>query len=162
MSITPKQITAASIADIQLQKLYKTAFPADEQIPWDELIGLIDKMPLDFTAYYEDGDLVGFTIVYPRKSFNWFWYFAVCEDKRGRGYGQSILTHLQERYKTQSFVLDMESPDQYPCDNAEQRKRRHEFYLRNGFRDTHVYRTYSDTTMTIMKKGEVSLYSLMK
>ena len=109
-------------------------------------------MPLDFTAYYEDGDFIGFTIVYPRKSFNWYWYFAVRDELRGKGYGQQILTMLLEHYKGQTCVLDMESPTQV-CDNIIQRKRRHEFYLRNGFRDTNVYRTYNDITMTIMMIG---------
>ena len=49
-------------------------------------------------------------------------------------------------------MLDMESPTQ-PCDNQEQRQRRHDFYLRNGFRDTHVYRSFDTVTMTIMMVG---------
>ena len=49
----------------------------------------------------------------------------------------------------------MESPLQI-CDNTEQRKRRHDFYLRNGFRDTNLLRTYNDITMTIMMRGEGS------
>ena len=71
---------------------------------------------------------------------------------RGKGYGQQILTQLIERYKGQPFVLDMESTTQV-CDNLEQRKQRQAFYLRNGFRDTNVYRTYNDITMTIMMMG---------
>ena len=47
-----KQITAAN-ADEKIKQLYKTAFPEDEQIPWDDLMRLIGEMPLDFTAYYE-------------------------------------------------------------------------------------------------------------
>jgi GNAT superfamily N-acetyltransferase len=160
-------------------------------------------MPLDFTAYY-DGEVkeqreqsqaclnsaesrenstegqafIGFTIVYPRNSFNrrtkqgqsgtcssyalqgggrpkvnWFWYFAVSRELRGKGYGQQILTQLIERYKGQPFVLDMESTTQV-CDNLEERRKRQSFYMRNGFRDTNVYRTYNDITMTIMMRGE--------
>ena len=63
-------------------------FPEDEQIPWKDLMRLVEEMPLDFTAYYDGEDFIGFTIVYPRKSINWFWYFAVCEKLRGKGYGQ--------------------------------------------------------------------------
>ena len=151
MFLTTKQITAAN-ADEQMKRLYETAFPEGEQIPWDDLIRLVEEMPLDFTAYYDDGDFIGFTIVYPRKSFNWYWYFAVRDELRGKGYGQQILTMLLEHYKSQTCVLDMESPTQV-CDNITQRKRRHEFYLRNGFRDTYVYRTYNDITMTIMMIG---------
>ena len=137
----------------KIKQLYETAFPKYEQIPWDDLMRLVGEMSLDFTAYYEGEEFIGFTIVYPRKSFNWFWYFAVREELRGKGYGQQILTQLIERYKGQPFVLDMESTTQV-CDNLAQRKRRQAFYLRNGFRDTHVYRTYNDIIMTIMMKGE--------
>ena len=169
---------AAANADEKIKQLYETAFPEDEQIPWDDLIRLVGEMPLDFTAYYdgevmeqqehnqaclnfaesrqnstESQDFIGFTIVYPRKSFNWLWYFAVSKELRGKGYGQQILTKLIERYEDQPFVLDMESTTQV-CDNLEQRKQRRTFYLRNGFRDTNVYCTYNDITMTIMMRGK--------
>lgn len=147
------QITATDTIDEQLKQLYQTAFPENEQIPWNDLVRLIGEMHLDFTAYYQGEDLIGFTIVYPRPSFNWYWYFAVKEELRGKGLGQQILTALIEKYKGQSCVLDMESPHQ-PCNNAEQRQRRHAFYLRNGFRDTNLYRTYDDIEMTIMMMGD--------
>ena len=146
------QINAAN-ADEQIKRLYETAFPEGEQIPWEDLMRLVDEMSLDFTAYYDGALFVGFTIVYPRPAFNWYWYFAVRDDLRGQGYGQRILSQLIEHYKGQPCVLDMESPTQ-ECDNSEQRKRRHAFYLRNGFRDTHLYRTYNDVTMTIMTMGD--------
>ena len=100
--MTTRQITAAN-ADEKIKQLYETAFPEDEQIPWDDLMRLIGEMPLDFTAYYDGEEFIGFTIVYPRKSINWFWYFAVCEELRGKGYGQQILTQMIEHYKGQSL-----------------------------------------------------------
>lgn len=149
-----RKITPADADDEQLKRLYQTAFPENEQIPWHDLMRLIDEMSLDFTAYYDGDVFVGFTIVYPRPSFSWYWYFAVREDLRGKGLGQQILTQLIERYKGQRCVLDMESPEQNPCPNPEQRQRRRAFYLRNGFRDTHVYRKYDDIEMTIMMMGD--------
>ena len=150
--MTTKQITASN-ADEQIRELYETAFPAGEQIPWDDLMRLVGEMPLDFTAYYDGDTFIGFTIVYPRKSFNWYWYFAVRDELRDKGYGQRVLTQLIEHYMGQTCVLDMESPTQV-CENSEQCKRRHAFYLRNGFRDTYLYRTYNDIAMTIMMMGE--------
>ena len=149
--MTERQITKANAGE-QIKQLYETAFPENEQIPWKDLMRLIDQMSLDFTAYYDGEQFVGFTIVYPRMTFNWYWYFAVCDELRGKGYGQQILTQLIERYNGQTCVLDMESPTQV-SDNIVKRKRRHAFYLRNGFRDTHVYRSYNDITMTIMMTG---------
>ena len=150
--MTTKQITAGNV-DEQIKQLYETAFPEEEQIPWDDLVRLIGKMHLDFTAYYDGDTFVGFTIIYPRPSFSWYWYFAVCEELRGKGYGQQILSDVKERYKGQISVFDMESPQQ-ECANIEQRKRRHAFYLRNGFRDTNVYRRFDEVEMTIMMMGE--------
>ncbi len=153
MGMEELKITSMHSQSSMLRDLYKTAFPKDEQIPWDDLMRLIDQMSLDFTAYYEDGEFVGFTTVYPRPSFNWYWYFAVCEDLRGKGIGQKILSQLIKKYEGQPCVLDMESPYQNPCDNIVQRKRRHDFYLRNGFRDTNVFRNYGDLEMTVMMMG---------
>ena len=150
--MTEKKITIATVGQ-QIRQLYEAAFPEGEQIPWNDLMRLVDEMPLDFTAYYDGEEFIGFTIVYPRKSFNWYWYFAVREELRGKGYGQQILTQLIEHYKGQTSVLDMESPTQV-CENTNQRKRRHDFYLRSGFRDTNVYRTYNDITWTIMMMGK--------
>lgn len=114
---------------------------------------LMGRMNLDFTAYYDEDLFVGFTIVYPRKSFNWFWYFAVREDLRGKGYGQQILTMLIEKYKDCSNILDMESPDQL-CPNMEQRKRRSGFYLRNGFRNTGVGKSFEGIDYVILQNGD--------
>ena len=171
-----KQITTDNVIDKQIKNLYQTAFPENEQIPWDDLVRLIGEMHLDFIAYYEGNDFIGFTIVFPYepltssssvatqpcssklrrpsllRPFNWYWYFAVRPELRGQGKGQRILTALLEKYKGQSCVLDMESPRQ-DCDNKEQRQRRHAFYLCNGFRDTNVYRCWDDLEMTIMMIG---------
>ena len=149
--MTQNQITATNVNE-QIKHLYQTAFPENEQIPWDELVRLIGEMHLDFTAYFEGESFIGFTIVFPYEPFNWYWYFAVRPELRGQGIGQQRLTTLLEKYKGQSCVLDMESPRQ-ECDNKEQRQRRHAFYLRNGFRDTNVYRCWDDLEMTIMMIG---------
>ena len=139
--------------NVEVRSLYESAFPKEEQIPWTDLMKLVKSMSLDFSVYSEDGNLVGLTIVYPRPQFNWFWYFAVPETLRGNGIGQKILSQLLEKYKDQSNILDMESPEQV-CENSMQRKRRHAFYLRNGFRDTGVGKSFKGIDYTILMIGE--------
>ena len=148
-----KQITTTNANDEQIKRLYQISFPENEQIPWNDLVRLIDEMNLDFTAYYEKDIFIGFTVVFPHEPFNWYWYFAVVPELRGQGRGQKILTTLIEKYKGKTCVLDMESPKQ-KCNNSEQRIRRRNFYIRNGFRDTNLYRTYNDIEMTIMIIGD--------
>ena len=154
-AMTSRQLTAAQADNEALRRLYETAFPREEQIPFRDLLRLMDEMPLDCTAYYEGTRFIGFTIVYPHEPFTWFWYFAVLEELRGRGYGQAILTELISRYRGRTCILDMESPRQ-PCANREQRLRRQAFYLRNGFCETHVYRTFANIEYTILMLGEGS------
>ena len=149
-----RKMTSITALDEQVRGLYETAFPKEEQIPFGDLMELMDTMSLDFTAYYENEGFVGFTIVYPRKSFNWFWYFAVRGELRGKGYGQQILSMLIEKYKGFMNILDMESPDQLECDNLEQRKRRCAFYLRNGFRKTGVGKSFEGIDYAILMNGE--------
>ncbi len=138
----------------EVRSLYESAFPKEEQIPYDDLVRLIDQMPLDSVAYYDGEQFVGLTIVYPHAPYNWFWYFAVQEDLRGQGYGQRMLSHIIEQYKGRPLILDLESPDQLDCPNPEQRIRRYSFYLRSGFCDTKVYRSFDGITYTILMLGE--------
>lgn len=68
--MTEKKITSKDIDSQKLVALYKEAFPVEEQLPWKDLMRLTDEMPLDFTAYYDDGTFIRFTIVYLYKDYN--------------------------------------------------------------------------------------------
>ncbi len=144
----------SAAADPALRALYESAFPDEERIPWDDLLRLVGEMPLEFAEYRDGGELLGLTIVYPRTRLSWFWYFAVPEEKRGRGIGQRILSALLSRYEGRSMVLDMEDPAQPDAPNPEQRRRRTAFYLRNGFRETGIGRNYGPVAMTMLLFGD--------
>ena len=144
----------SAAADPALRALYESAFPREERIPWDDLLRLVREMPLEFAEYREGAELLGITIVYPRPRLSWFWYFAVPEEKRGRGVGQRILSALLARYEGRSAVLDMEDPAQPGAPNSEQRHRRAAFYRRNGFRETGVGKTFGPVAMTILLRGD--------
>jgi len=150
--MTSRQLYSCDLGS-ELQQLYESAFPVEEQIPWTNIVKLVDSMHLDVTSYYDNEEMIGFTIVYPRPSYNWFWYFAVKPELRGRGIGQTILSMLIKKYENQSNIMDIEQPRQ-DSNNAEQRRRRHDFYVRNGFRDTGVGRTFDGAEMTILMNGE--------
>ena len=151
--MTHKQLKDATEFTGEIKALYQSAFPSEEQIPWDDLMTLVDTMSLDFTIYFCDNHMVGFTIVCPLKRFNWFWYFAVKPQLRGQGMGQKILSQLIDKYRDDDNILDMESPWQEHCPNPEQRRRRHNFYKRNGFHDTQAKRTFEGIEYTIMMRG---------
>ena len=144
----------SAAANPALRSLYENSFPDEERIPWKDLLRLVEEMPLEFAEYREGTLLLGITIVYPRPRLSWFWYFAVPEEKRGRGIGQRILSALLARYEGRSMVLDMEDPAQPDAPNPEQRRRRTAFYLRNGFRETGIGRNYGSVAMTMLLFGD--------
>ena len=148
-------INSRNADDAALRRLYETAFPVEEQIPYDDLIYLLDAMDIDYVAYYDGEMLVGFTLVLRLPRYNWGWYFAVCDELRGKGYGQEILSAVLEKYRDERpFVIDIESPYQPDAPNPEQRKRRHAFYVRNGLKDTPTSRTWENLTFTIMTNSD--------
>ena len=148
-------INSGNADNEELRRLYETAFPEQEQIPYDDLIELLDKMDIDYTAYYDDDVLVGLTMVLRLPRYNWAWYFAVRDDLRGRGYGQGILSMVLEKYRNDHpFIMDIESPYQPDAPNPEQRRRRHAFYVRNGFKDTPTSRTWDGLTFTILTHSD--------
>lgn len=149
------QINSSNADDAALRRLYETAFPVEEQIPYDDLIYLLDAMDIDYTAYYEGEMLVGLTMVLRLPKYNWGWYFAVQDELRGKGIGQGILSAVLDKYRDGNpFVIDIESPLQFNAPNPDQRKRRHAFYLRNGLKDTETSRTYEGITYTIMTSSD--------
>ncbi|MBQ6079179.1 MAG: GNAT family N-acetyltransferase [Muribaculaceae bacterium] len=149
------EINSRNANDVELRRLYETAFPEQEQIPYDDLIYLLDAMDIDYTAYYEEDMLVGLTMVLRLPKYNWGWYFAVRDELRGKGIGQGILTTVLNKYSEGNpFVIDIESPLQADAPNPEQRKRRHAFYLRNGMRDTGTSRSWDGLTFTILTNSD--------
>lgn len=106
-----KAINSGNADNVELRRLYETAFPLQEQIPYDDLIHLLDAMDIDYTAYYDDEMLAGLTMVLRLPRYNWGWYFAVPEDLRGKGIGQTILNAVLDKYREERpFIMDIESP----------------------------------------------------
>ena len=149
------QINSCNAGNVALRRLYETAFPVGEQIPYDDLIHLLDVMDIDYTAYYDGEMLVGLMMVLRLPRYNWAWYFAVQEELRGHGYGQAIFSAVLDKYRgKRPFIMDIESPNQPDAPNPGQRKRRHAFYLRNGMRDTGTCRSYNGITFTILSSSD--------
>ena len=129
--MTEKRITIAT-ADEQIRQLYETAFPQNEQIPWDDLMRLVGEMPLDFTAYYdrevmeqreqsqaclnsaelrensaEGQTFIGFTIVYQRKST---WSMPTeSESVNKYDYNSLYQTHAEKKYFQVQYDLQFRS-----------------------------------------------------
>ena len=118
-----------------LRRLYQTAFPKEEQMPW-WILGLTSlRRDMGVEGFYEGDRLRGFTHSVVTEDVLFLLFFAVNDDCRGQGWGSEILTKLKEENPGRTIVLNVELLDP-KADNYDQRLRRMAFYKNNGFFDT--------------------------
>lgn len=118
-------------------KLYNDSFPFDERIPWERLYhSLADDRIMQ--AYYEEDRLIGLTCVFLHENLVYLSYLAIIPALRNHGYGSKVLKHLQDEYPDHPFVIDIEEalPE---ADNYEERVRRRNFYIHNGYQSTGIF-----------------------
>ena len=149
------QINSTSANDDELRKLYEASFPKEERIPYEELVKALDLMDIDYTAYYDGDKFIALSIISRLPRFSIGNYFAVKEELRGKGLGQKLLRMILDKYKTGNpFIIDVESPTQEGAPNLAIRKRRHDFYVRNGLRDTGMYYDYNGVSLSVMSNSQ--------
>ena len=91
-----------------LKKLYKEAFPKNEQVPFWLLKRLSKKDNVNFYGIYEEAKFAGlvYNVIY--KDIVFIFYLAIDKNARGNGYGGKILSLLKEKYKDYRIVLNIE------------------------------------------------------
>lgn len=117
------------------RKLYHTAFPKEEQLPWWILRCTTIHKDTVITSYYHGNEFIGFTHTTEAKDILFVMFFAVREDIRNQGFGSAILEHIKRAYPGHAIVLNVEPLDDQ-AQNAQQRILRMRFYQKNGFHDT--------------------------
>ena len=115
-----------------VKKLYLSAFPAYERLPYLLMKILTAKKGVLFTEYYDDNEFCGFTYTVETDYTLFLYFLAVDESKRNLGYGSKILQHVKQSYPNKTITLNIEPLDE-TADNYATRVRRLGFYKRNGF-----------------------------
>ena len=116
-------------------KLYNEAFPKDERIPIWLLKMLARKNKAKFYGIYDNEKFVGLVYNIFYKDIVFVFYLAIDKATRGQGYGTKVLDSIKEKYKNYRIILCIEPVDEN-SDNYEQRVKRKNFYLKNGFEDS--------------------------
>jgi len=65
-------------------------------------------------------------------------YLAIDASQRAKGYGSQILSQIREAYPNNRIILNIEAEDETADNNAE-RKKRKQFYMRNGYSSAGVF-----------------------
>lgn len=122
---------------LKLRKLYKTAFPKCEQKPlW--LVWTVQLQgKTDIWIIEQEGEFAGFAITMKGRDLVLLDYLAISDEKRGGGIGSRTLKSLFEKYRGKRFFLEIENV-YVPAENLEERKRRKQFYQKNGMQEMHI------------------------
>lgn len=117
---------------LNIVHLYRKAFPRAEKKPFFLMLKKRKEGSMELLAIEdENGRFLGLAIMVLYGELALLDYFAISPKERGGGIGSEALQMLKARYGEKKFFLEIEST-QTESANSEQRKRRKQFYLRNG------------------------------
>ncbi|OFI46096.1 hypothetical protein BG262_06320 [Floricoccus penangensis] len=136
------------------EKTYIEAFPPEERLPFEQLVKMTnDNDHIHLSIIKKDEENVGILFHGELSDTEAYVFFFAIDNKfRNGGYGTKILSMLKERFPD-GIILESEELGLADSDNEEQRLRRYNFYLRNGFKDSkHLMKIY-DLSFHILTTG---------
>lgn len=120
----------------QIKELYISAFPENERRSLMPLMQ--DKTGHgEVFAFYDGTVFCGFACLLTSKNISHIIYLAILESLRGKGYGSAVLAAIAGLKPDKKIIVDIEAANKH-VENIEQRCKRKQFYLHNGFRETEV------------------------
>ena len=120
-----------------IEPLYVSSFPEEERPPVEMFFSFALKEDNDIYAVYDNNSFIGFANLLFYKDLCYLFFLAVSPEYRNKGYGSQIIQEVLKKYPDKTFILCYDEVDDKYSDN-ELRKRRREFYLRNGFKDNNL------------------------
>lgn len=122
----------------RLKALYLESFPREERLPFWYMVKKTKKEGVDLFSLYAGEEFIGLMHTVEHGDIVFIWYLALVPSKHGAGYGSRILQDVNQVYPNKRIILNIEIDDP-ASDNYEQRKRRKQFYLRNGYESHGLY-----------------------
>ncbi|MFA5527622.1 MAG: GNAT family N-acetyltransferase [Peptostreptococcales bacterium] len=121
----------------RIKRLFVTAFPAYERIPFKLAMGKSKESDLiEFLSIWDDQTWIGLLYTATKDRLTYIFYFAIDESLRSKGYGGEALSEIIKKYSDRCIILNIEET----ANNAphHQRLKRKNFYLRNNFKDVRI------------------------
>ena len=119
----------------KVRELYEASFPVEERMPFF-IISRKEK-GRDLRVWLEGEELIGLTYLYHYRDLSYLSYICVESTYQDEGYGSKILQEILKEYPQQRIIVDIEKLDE-DAENAAERERRRQFYLRNGFQSDEI------------------------
>ena len=114
----------------EIKQLYLDAFPFEERIPFYIMVLVGNDKGVEFLSIYDDDTWLGFIHTLVGDELSYIFYFAIDNRLRRSGYGSKILHEYKKIHPRLSLAIE---PIEENSDNIKQRRKRLEFYKKNGF-----------------------------
>lgn len=129
------EVKKVKLSNRDVKKIYVDSFPKEERMSFTMMVFLTKITHTDFMAFYDKDILCGFIYSATIKNMTFIMFFAVDKSIRSKGYGSKILEEMQRLYPNNKIVISIERCD-VEAKNINDRIRRKNFYLKNGYIDT--------------------------
>lgn len=123
------------LRNADVKHVYVDSFPKNERMPFPMMVAMSKLWNTDFLGFYEGDTLCGFVYLAHNSKIVFVMFLAVDKTLRSKGYGSAILQEIQNKYPNKKIIISIEPCDQ-KCPDIELRKRRKDFYMRNGYKET--------------------------
>lgn len=135
------------------EQINDDAFPLSERMSFEEIFDF--AADTDVLGIYDAGNPIGFAVLLKNTECGYVYFIAIDSYTRSKGYGGAAMQRMMELYPKLQLVLDFEVIDEN-AENTEQRIRRKNFYLRNGFHETGNYTMLRDERFEVVcNRGEL-------
>lgn len=134
-----------------IKKLYIQAFPENERRPFEDMLSDKTKC-IEVLAFYDGEQFCGFACLLNTEDISHIIYLAIEDSYRNKGYGSLALTVIHKQKAGRRVIVDIERENE-KAENNEQRQKRKQFYLRNGYKETEVKYHWEQEDYEILAYG---------
>lgn len=147
------------------EKFLKEDFVSDEIKPIENILTLIKNGRYEVYGVFQDNEMIAYASFWKKENINLVLldYLGVSKKYRNQGIGSKILTLIKEMLGNMPYVVEAEIPTGSSLEEDKIRKRRIQFYERNGCKKVYLMATCGMKWQTLVNsKNEIDQKELAK
>ena len=147
------------------EKFLKEDFVSDEIKPIENILTLVKNGRYEVYGVFQDDEIIAYASFWKKENINLVLldYLGVSKKYRNQGIGSKILVLIKEMLGNIPYVVEAEIPTGSSLEEDKIRKRRIEFYERNGCKKVYLMATCGMKWQTLVNsKNEIDQKELAK
>ena len=147
------------------EKFLKEDFVSDEIKPIENILTLIKNGRYEVYGVFQDDEMIAYASFWKKENINLVLldYLGVSKKYRNQGIGRKILVLIKEMLGNMPYVVEAEIPTGSSLEEDKIRKRRIQFYERNGCKKVYLMATCGMKWQTLVNsKNEIDQKELAK